>query len=204
MALQFRIYADSGKASCQQVCKASPGVCPNHQFGCCRLCTNISWSGTRKGDASTTSSLPEAGHYQALLLPFFLFGPMNLKIFSPGHPSFGKRAAFLPKRTRRVLSQGDNVGALAFSGQGESCIQGSPFLPELSKHQQSVCWRQAEEPCRFVYFAARPTLGTLSHHSKYVRDVEEGRCNFGPLMGLGPEGGTVARAACSEGQPEVP
>lgn len=200
MALQSRIYANSGRASFQQACNASPGACTNHHFGCCRPCMNISWSGTGNGDASTVSSLPETGHYQEMLLPFFLFNPMNLKIFSTGHPGFGKRAVLLPKGTHRVLLQGHNAGALAFSGQGGSCIQSSSPLTELSKHQQAVCRREAEEP---YYFAARATLATFSHHSKFIRDVEEGRCNLGSLLGLGPEGGTVARTAFSEGLLEM-
>lgn len=200
MALQSRIYANSGRASCQQACDSSPRACPNHQSGCCRPCMNVSWSETTKGHVSTTSSTHELEHYQAVLLPFFLFNPMNLKIFSTGHPGFGKRAVFLPKWTCRVLLQEDNARALAFSGQGGSCSQSSSFLPELSKHQQSVFWRQAEEPCHFDYaiVTARPTLATLSHHSEFVRDVEEGRCKLVSLLGLGPEWDTVARTAFSE------
>jgi len=58
---------------------------------------NILWSGTRKGDASTMSLLPEAGHYQAMRLPFFLFNPVNLQIFSTAYPGFGKSAVSPPK-----------------------------------------------------------------------------------------------------------
>lgn len=166
------------------MCNASPGTCSNHQFG---PCMNISRSGTRKGDTSTTSTLPGVEHYQAVLLLFFLFNPTNLKILCIGHPGFAKRAMFLPKLTFRVFSQGDHARALTFSGQEGSCIQSCLFLPELSKHEHPVCWRQAEEPCHFDYSAARPILGTSSHHSKFVRNVEKRRCNLRSLLGLRPE-----------------
>lgn len=165
---------------------------------------NISQSETRKGAVSSKSWLPEAGHYQAALLPFFPFCPMNLKIFSTGQPSFGKRAVFLSKWPLQMLLQGDYTGALAFSGHGGGCIQCFPFLCELSKHQQSVCWRQAKETCHFDYVTSRPNLGTLCYCSKFLRDVEEKRCNLESLLGLGPGWGTVARAVLSEELLEMP